>query len=67
LLLSIQQAKKWIIEGYGVDPDIVLRNDPAKEFLGIDQQLDKAIEVVLEELKKQPEIPEIPKKPNKSN
>jgi tricorn protease len=60
-------GKKWIIEGYGVDPDIVLRNDPAKEFLGIDQQLDKAIEVVLEELKKQPEIPEIPKKPNKSN
>jgi tricorn protease len=60
------EGKKWIIEGYGVDPDIELRNDPAKEFKGIDQQLDKAIEVILEDLKNYSGIPEIPAKPDKS-
>ena len=44
-------GKQWTIEGHGVDPDIVVDNDPAKEFRGEDQQLDKAIEVIMEELK----------------
>jgi tricorn protease len=44
-------GKEWIIEGHGVDPDIVVDNDPAKEFAGVDQQLNKAIEHILEELK----------------
>lgn len=44
----------WIIEGVGVEPDIVVDNDPAKEFAGEDQQLDKAIEVILDLLKKNP-------------
>ena len=44
-------GKAWVIEGHGVDPDIVVDNDPAREFKGEDQQLDKAIEVILEELK----------------
>jgi len=44
-------GKQWIMEGHGVDPDIVVDNDPWKEFHGEDQQLDKAIAVVLEELK----------------
>lgn len=56
----------WIMEGHGVDPDIFVDNDPAKEYAGIDEQLNKAIEVILEELKtqekKQPPIPEWPKK-----
>jgi tricorn protease len=57
----------WIIEGHGVDPDIVVDNDPAKEFAGIDQQLDKAIEVILDELKtKGEELPPIPPFPDKS-
>ncbi len=55
---------KWIMEGYGVDPDIVVDNDPAKEYAGIDEQLNKAIEVILEELKTQeknvPPVPEYP-------
>ncbi|MFO0930333.1 MAG: PDZ domain-containing protein [Gemmataceae bacterium] len=42
---------KWVIEGYGVDPDIVVDNDPAREFAGEDQQLDRAIAEVLQELK----------------
>jgi tricorn protease len=44
-------GKDWIIEGHGVDPDIVVENDPAREFRGIDDQLDKAVEVILEALK----------------
>lgn len=56
----------WIIEGHGIDPDIVIENDPALEFSGVDQQLDKAIEVIMEELKqrgyKKSAIPEYPDK-----
>ncbi|HZP58873.1 MAG TPA: S41 family peptidase, partial [Opitutaceae bacterium] len=44
-------GKNWIIEGHGIDPDIEVDNDPAREFRGEDQQLDKAIAVVLDELK----------------
>jgi tricorn protease len=48
-----KDGKSWIIEGHGVDPDIVVDNDPTKELHGEDQQLDKAIEVILEDLKTQ--------------
>ena len=59
-------GKGWIIEGVGVEPDIVVDNDPAREFAGIDDQLNKAIEVILEELKtKGREIPPIPPYPIK--
>lgn len=61
------QGKNWIIEGHGVDPDIVVDNDPAKEYMGEDEQLNKAIEVILEELKKWPdELPGIPPFPDKT-
>ena len=56
----------WVIEGYGVDPDIVIDNDPAREFEGIDDQLNKAIEVILEQMKSYPDIPEIPAWPDKT-
>lgn len=56
----------WAIEGYGVVPDIIIDNDPAKEYAGEDQQLNKAIEVVLEQLKDFKPIPEIPDYPDKS-
>lgn len=60
-------GKKWIMEGYGVDPDIFVDNDPALESEGVDQQLDKAIQVALEELKTaKNKIPEAPVYPNKS-
>lgn len=59
-------GKKWEIEGHGVDPDIVVDNDPAKEFMGEDQQLDKAIEVILSQMSnksfKEPQPPAFPKK-----
>ncbi len=56
----------WVIEGHGVDPDIVIDNDPAKEYAGDDQQLDKAIEVILEQLKDYKPLPVIPPFPDKS-
>jgi tricorn protease len=46
-----KDGKNWPVEGYGVDPDIVVDNDPAKEFAGVDQQLDRAVEEILLELK----------------
>jgi tricorn protease len=56
----------FIIEGYGVEPDIVIDNDPHEEYKGIDRQLDKAIELIREEVKTYnktvPPIPEFPKK-----
>ena len=42
---------QWIVENHGVDPDILLDNDPVKEYAGVDQQLLKAIEVALEQIK----------------
>ncbi len=45
------EGKKWIIEGVGVEPDIVVDNDPYLEYTGTDQQLNKAIEVILDDLK----------------
>jgi len=59
-------GKEWIIEGHGVDPDIVVDNDPAQEFAGVDEQLNKAIEVLLAKLKAQPnELPPPPPSPVK--
>ena len=57
----------WIMEGVGVEPDIVVDNDPAKEYEGIDEQLNKAIDVILEELEKNPpRVPPPPGYPDKS-
>lgn len=52
----------WIVEGHGVDPDIVVDNNPYDEYQGRDAQLTKAIEVALEELKSWKELPAIPAK-----
>ena len=51
---------KWIVENHGVDPDILIDNDPIKEAAGIDEQLNKAIEVILEELKDYKPLPSTP-------
>jgi tricorn protease len=59
-------GKEWIIEGHGVEPDILIDNDPATEFAGKDEQLDKAIAVIVEELKTQEKsIPPVPPTPKK--
>lgn len=60
-------ADGFVIEGHGVDPDIVVENDPAKEYAGIDEQLNRAIEELLKELKtKDPSVPAVPAFPDKS-
>lgn len=51
---------QWIVENHGVDPDILLDNDPIQEQAGIDQQLEKAIEVALEQLKDRKPLPGVP-------
>ncbi len=50
-----RDGKSWPIEGRGVEPDIVVDNDPAREYAGEDAQLNKAIEVILEEMKNYPD------------
>jgi tricorn protease len=44
-------GKTWIIEGIGVPPDIEVDNDPAREYAGNDEQLNRAIQEILSELK----------------
>ena len=51
---------QWIVENHGVDPDILLDNDPIKEQAGEDQQLEKAIEVALQQLKERKPLPKTP-------
>lgn len=59
-------GKVWVIEGHGVDPDIVVDNDPAKEYAGVDEQLNKAIAVIVEELKtKEKSLPPVPPFPKR--
>ncbi len=62
-----KDGSEFIIEGHGVEPDIVIDNDPYKEYMGEDAQLQKAIEVVMKKLKESPvKTPEIPPLPDKS-
>lgn len=60
-------GKEWVMEGTGVEPDIFVDNDPAREFSGIDDQLNKAIELIKEELQRKPvKLPPPPPYPDKS-
>ncbi|PYK56393.1 MAG: protease [Verrucomicrobia bacterium] len=62
-----KDGKQWIVEGRGVDPDIIVDNDPGKEFKGEDQQLDRAIQEIQEELKtKRYELPSPPPWPDRN-
>ena len=55
----------WEVENRGIAPDIEVENDPASVATGHDRQLEKAVEVTLEALKKSPVvIPEHPPYPN---
>ncbi|HEV2852213.1 MAG TPA: hypothetical protein VHC97_05355 [Thermoanaerobaculia bacterium] len=51
----------WGVENEGVAPDVEVENSPADLVAGRDPQLEKAIEIVLEELKKNP--PAKPQRP----
>lgn len=51
---------QWIIENHGVDPDILIDNDPVKEWNGEDQQLNKAIEEVMKDLQSRKPLAPVP-------
>jgi tricorn protease len=44
----------WMIEGYGIDPDVEVSNDPAQLVAGVEPQLDAAIKQMMYELKVKP-------------
>lgn len=59
--------RKWLIEGHGVDPDIVVDNLPHATFEGGDAQLDRAISYLQELIRKEPApVPAAPPFPDKS-
>jgi tricorn protease len=57
----------WLIEGHGVEPDIVVDNLPHATFKGKDAQLEAAIAYLKKRIKEKP-IPDVvvPKYPDKS-
>jgi tricorn protease len=57
----------WLIEGHGVEPDVVVDNLPHATFNGQDAQLDAAIDHLQKLIKEKPvELPRPPKYPDKS-
>ena len=44
----------WLIEGHGVEPDIVVDNLPHETFRGRDAQLERAIQFLQEQIEKDP-------------
>ncbi|MBZ5638874.1 MAG: PDZ domain-containing protein [Acidobacteriia bacterium] len=58
---------QWLIEGRGVEPDVIVDNLPRATFDGKDAQLEAAIAYLRETLQKQPvEEPKPPRYPDKS-
>lgn len=56
---------EWEVENQGIPPDIEVENDPATVAAGHDAQLEKAVQVTLEALKKNPVVvPDHPGYPN---
>jgi tricorn protease len=62
-------TKEWYFEGWGVEPDVEVENMPADVLAGKDAQLEKAIEIVLGEIKEYyedwDELPPPPDYPDK--
>ncbi|HJQ25610.1 MAG TPA: PDZ domain-containing protein [Blastocatellia bacterium] len=59
---------EWEVENHGVAPDIEVEMDPAAWRAGRDPQLEKAVEYLLDELKKNPQQkPKLPPYPNYHN
>jgi tricorn protease len=57
---SYDMNGQWIIENFGVAPDIEIDNDPVKEWNGEDEQLNRAVEEVMKELKNRKPLPKVP-------
>jgi tricorn protease len=56
---------EWIIEGYGVDPDIAVVDDPGEMAKGGDPQLERAVFEVMKAIRQNP--PPTVKKPKYPN
>ena len=54
------ETGQWIVENYGVDPDIEIDNDPIKEQAGDDQLQTEAIRVALEQINDRNPLPKGP-------
>jgi tricorn protease len=52
--LAIWTEDGWVVENVGVPPDVEVDQTPAEVIAGRDPQLEKAIQIVLDELKKNP-------------
>lgn len=52
---------EWLIEGYGVEPDIAVDNPPAAAFQGKDAQLQAGIDYLRNKLAAEPIMPLVPK------
>ncbi len=52
----------WWVENQGATPDILVDNDPASVVAGKDPQLEKAIEVILQQIRDNP-APAFPNRP----
>jgi tricorn protease len=58
---------KWLIEGHGVDPDVVVDNLPHATFDGKDAQLEAAVQHLKQLIREKPiQQPVVPKYPDKS-
>jgi tricorn protease len=57
---------EWIIEGYGVDPDIEVENDPKSVLAGRDPQLERGIAEIMTRLKQSTRLPGKPAPPIKT-
>jgi tricorn protease len=58
---------KWLIEGHGVEPDIIVDNLPHATYDGSDAQLKAAIDLLQTQIKLDPRpVPQHPPYPDKS-
>jgi tricorn protease len=58
---------RWMIEGHGIEPDIPVENDPTRVAAGEDPQLDRAIRLMLDELRtKSYKVPPMPPARNRA-
>jgi tricorn protease len=64
---SADTQGNYIIEGYGVDPDIIVDQDPARVIAGEDPQLDRAIAEALARISSKPAAGKRPADPVKVN
>ena len=57
---------EWVIEGYGVDPDIEVDNDPKSVLEGRDPQLERGVAEIMARLKQPTRLPSKPAGPVKT-